>query len=257
MSKPVNWVPDEEGNGCSICHSEFSLTRRRHHCRECGALVCGYCSDHFVVLPGEASEVRICDNCEIKMKEAAVASERMDVNVQITESLKSALKEKANEIELFKNFLLHVIEGEDLKIIDSEKFGKVRVSVSDLCSELESVSSIYSDLKMASLDLERDIRAVAKRCLQAEQASRDGLVTAREIEEYSKQIGLQAKLIDQLRQRIDRLSGPQQAGSPVLRPVTRPPPMSPMSPRIQVVELQRPVSGAASVCEVARKLVGL
>ena len=242
MSRPISWVPDEEGVGCSICHSEFSITKRRHHCRKCGGLVCGNCSDHFLVLPdsGNSSEVRVCDNCEIKMKEAAVVSERMDVNDQITDSLKAALKEKASEIEAFNSLLLH---------IDSEARGDMdacREYISNLCEELAQLNSEYSDLKMLSQDLERDIRSVAKRCLLAEQTTREGLAISREIEEYSRQIGLQTKLIDQLRERTDRLSN----ASPATRVIPRSPPMS---PRIEVVGA--PTNSTPSICEVAKSLL--
>ena len=33
-----------------LCHSKFTLVRRRHHCRRCGACVCGTCSKGRVPL---------------------------------------------------------------------------------------------------------------------------------------------------------------------------------------------------------------
>lgn len=49
------WQPD--GAGCSRCGTRFSLARRRHHCRFCGACVCSTCSS--TRLSGE----RACDGC--------------------------------------------------------------------------------------------------------------------------------------------------------------------------------------------------
>jgi transcription elongation factor Elf1 len=249
MSRPVSWVPDEEGVGCSICHVIFTITKRRHHCRKCGALVCGNCSDHFMVVPEIGNtEVRVCDNCEIKMKEASVISERMDVNDQITDSLKAALKEKAREIEAFNSLLLHIVDEKDAETA----MGSARTFVAHLCEELEGLNSSYSDLKMFSQDLERDIRLVAKRCLLAEQTAREGLTISREIEEYSRQIGLQSKLSDQLRERLDRLS----SSSSNNRVFPTPPRSPPMSPRVEVVEFSRSTrSSVASVCEVAKSLL--
>ena len=37
------WVPDSAVAGCMVCSAKFSLTRRRHHCRRCGACVCDSC----------------------------------------------------------------------------------------------------------------------------------------------------------------------------------------------------------------------
>eukprot|EP00053_Salpingoeca_punica_P023913 m.11741 g.11741 ORF g.11741 m.11741 type:complete len:559 (-) comp5917_c0_seq1:132-1808(-) len=38
------WQPDESCTNCSSCNVEFSLLVRRHHCRNCGKVVCRNCS---------------------------------------------------------------------------------------------------------------------------------------------------------------------------------------------------------------------
>lgn len=38
------WQPDKESKACMRCRSSFSIWRPRHHCRMCGQLVCGWCS---------------------------------------------------------------------------------------------------------------------------------------------------------------------------------------------------------------------
>lgn len=49
---------------CQLCFSEFSLTFRRHHCRACGKVVCGACSDNKAPLPYLKFEAaRVCDEC--------------------------------------------------------------------------------------------------------------------------------------------------------------------------------------------------
>src|SRR5690606_31453925 len=35
VSAPV-WVPDDGASRCAVCHTNFSLTTRKHHCRKCG-----------------------------------------------------------------------------------------------------------------------------------------------------------------------------------------------------------------------------
>ena len=35
MNRP-NWVPDGSAKTCHSCTLSFTLTRRRHHCRNCG-----------------------------------------------------------------------------------------------------------------------------------------------------------------------------------------------------------------------------
>jgi hypothetical protein len=47
----ANWVPDTASARCQICLAAFTLTRRRHHCRLCGHLVCDNCSHDRTYLP--------------------------------------------------------------------------------------------------------------------------------------------------------------------------------------------------------------
>ncbi|KAG5176895.1 hypothetical protein JKP88DRAFT_333800 [Tribonema minus] len=37
-------VPDRTALACMVCSAMFNIVRRRHHCRRCGACVCGACS---------------------------------------------------------------------------------------------------------------------------------------------------------------------------------------------------------------------
>ena len=46
------WVPDTQFSACVLCDAKFSLTRRRHHCRACGKVVCGSCSGNKVGVLG-------------------------------------------------------------------------------------------------------------------------------------------------------------------------------------------------------------
>ncbi|CAH1964818.1 unnamed protein product [Acanthoscelides obtectus] len=59
------WVKDNTALECKACNKEFNLTRRRHHCRNCGEIFCNSCSDNFVPLPSSAKPVRVCDSCNI------------------------------------------------------------------------------------------------------------------------------------------------------------------------------------------------
>ena len=61
------WVPDSTATSCMVCSAEFSLVRRRHHCRICGALSCNSCSPkRRVAWMDEARAVRVCTVCEKK-----------------------------------------------------------------------------------------------------------------------------------------------------------------------------------------------
>lgn len=40
----VPWSDDSECISCRICNTKFSITRRKHHCRLCGKIMCNNCS---------------------------------------------------------------------------------------------------------------------------------------------------------------------------------------------------------------------
>lgn len=58
------WKQDKEASDCVICHRGWTTLRRRHHCRKCGLLVCGTCSQSKIVLSLSKGKERVCDNCK-------------------------------------------------------------------------------------------------------------------------------------------------------------------------------------------------
>ncbi|DBA01017.1 TPA: hypothetical protein N0F65_002627 [Lagenidium giganteum] len=76
----AEWVPDTASSRCQICLTSFSLTRRRHHCRLCGRLVCGECSLQRTYLPlakdrrqhhqmiKDGAPQRTCNSCANTLK---------------------------------------------------------------------------------------------------------------------------------------------------------------------------------------------
>ncbi|XP_014875938.1 WD repeat and FYVE domain-containing protein 3-like, partial [Poecilia latipinna] len=60
-----HWVKDEVVDSCSGCTVRFSLTERRHHCRNCGQLFCQRCSrfQSEIKRLKISSPVRVCQNC--------------------------------------------------------------------------------------------------------------------------------------------------------------------------------------------------
>ncbi|TYH14779.1 hypothetical protein ES288_A06G247900v1 [Gossypium darwinii] len=64
-----NWVVD--ASHCQGCSSQFTFINRKHHCRRCGGLFCGSCTQKRMVLRGQGdSPVRICEPCKT-LEEAA------------------------------------------------------------------------------------------------------------------------------------------------------------------------------------------
>lgn len=62
-SPQASWVPDSAVEVCMVCEKKFTLTKRRHHCRVCGKVVCDPCSPHKRLLPGHKEKQRVCTPC--------------------------------------------------------------------------------------------------------------------------------------------------------------------------------------------------
>jgi len=76
----VQTVEDRLRPACASCNMEWSLSKRRHHCRLCGDVYCDSCSPHKVELPMEGKEfhkpVRICKFCYPDVEQGNYFSQR-------------------------------------------------------------------------------------------------------------------------------------------------------------------------------------
>ncbi|KAJ2947470.1 hypothetical protein O0L34_g17255 [Tuta absoluta] len=57
------WANDKETTACTACAKEFTIARRKHHCRRCGHIFCSGCSEKSVALTNTNKPVRVCDTC--------------------------------------------------------------------------------------------------------------------------------------------------------------------------------------------------
>eukprot|EP00850_Spirogloea_muscicola_P018850 SM000177S03183 [mRNA] locus=s177:89339:105711:+ [translate_table: standard] len=73
---------DSQVAACMACSRKFSLVERRHHCCNCGRVVCGHCASHRIALEdlGYFTPARVCGDCyELRLS--------MSANVQAGGSL--------------------------------------------------------------------------------------------------------------------------------------------------------------------------
>lgn len=63
------WTPNKSKLNCEECNAAFSIITLRHHCRNCGKLICGLCSPyrHLLLHVHERKPQRVCGKCMQKL----------------------------------------------------------------------------------------------------------------------------------------------------------------------------------------------
>jgi len=85
------WVPSDGIATCmQNCGTRFSFFRRKHHCRSCGLVVCGPCSQHKMKLYGMRQPRRVCDDCKSELAGPAVKTQVKMVILGASKTGKSA-----------------------------------------------------------------------------------------------------------------------------------------------------------------------
>eukprot|EP01135_Chromosphaera_perkinsii_P001088 Nk52_evm38s158 gene=Nk52_evmTU38s158 len=61
------WKVDNEAVKCPRCDVLFSLTQRKHHCRNCGDIFCNSCTSKRTMIASSKHPVRVCIECFDKL----------------------------------------------------------------------------------------------------------------------------------------------------------------------------------------------
>uniref|UniRef100_A0A182W5S5 FYVE-type domain-containing protein n=1 Tax=Anopheles minimus TaxID=112268 RepID=A0A182W5S5_9DIPT len=59
----VRWQDDDDVDQCPNCKKEFTVTRRKQHCRHCGTIYCQPCLSKSVPSGPNRKPARVCDVC--------------------------------------------------------------------------------------------------------------------------------------------------------------------------------------------------
>ncbi|CAF4094455.1 unnamed protein product, partial [Rotaria sordida] len=58
------WLNDDDVHACRKCDQIFTVTQRKHHCRNCGNIFCDNCSSKTAVVAASSKKPqRVCDQC--------------------------------------------------------------------------------------------------------------------------------------------------------------------------------------------------
>ncbi|KAK0398555.1 hypothetical protein QR680_002645 [Steinernema hermaphroditum] len=59
------WIPDYKATKCLMagCDTRFNMVRRKHHCRQCGWLICRHCVGYAPVRKRKYDSQKVCPQC--------------------------------------------------------------------------------------------------------------------------------------------------------------------------------------------------
>jgi serine/threonine protein kinase len=93
LPRPPRQEHWEDTEACQSCSTPFSLTNRRHHCRQCGNCVCAGCSPRVAGVQTYPGLQRVCETCVARARAWLVFSETSGDAI-ITEAGRMAVKPK-------------------------------------------------------------------------------------------------------------------------------------------------------------------
>lgn len=59
----VRWQHEEDIDDCNNCKQQFTVTKRKHHCRHCGKIFCNDCISKTVTSGPNSRPSKVCDIC--------------------------------------------------------------------------------------------------------------------------------------------------------------------------------------------------
>ncbi|KAJ8249433.1 hypothetical protein GJAV_G00234800 [Gymnothorax javanicus] len=108
-----SWVPDSAAEVCMRCVTKFTFTQRRHHCRECGYVVCDSCSNNRALIPNISSKspVRVCKVCFpiVQSKRNRGGSEGLSDETSDDEESTEVLRDSS--AQQWEGQQVHVVQG--------------------------------------------------------------------------------------------------------------------------------------------------
>ncbi|KAL7694793.1 putative FYVE zinc finger, Zinc finger, FYVE/PHD-type, Zinc finger, RING/FYVE/PHD-type [Plasmopara halstedii] len=167
--RSLQWVQNTERNECVVCFRRFhQLTRRKHHCRLCGEVICRDCSVHKDVdLPTcGLTALRICTSCNkvqrSKTPQAFVSSEKprrrrgtintsQIISYSYTETLETPVRHKSNTFRGKPNkFIVEkrekmLEERQPVEAVDAQKVHEQAASCPKPALEGDQCSKFWCD----------------------------------------------------------------------------------------------------------------
>ncbi|XP_018570987.1 rabenosyn-5 [Anoplophora glabripennis] len=173
----VAWLDGSTVNRCPSCASVFNITRRQHHCRLCGSIMCNSCSYFLpyetaqtIVAPvtslnnqeqgaaKESDSLRICNHC-LDMLECRrrVQIEQMiqPIICQLYSHLQKNKFQIQNSVDMYNKMYTSLVSGETTYLL--QDLQSLRTTIADKAQMIDTLSK-----KIASLPVDPETpKAVA------------------------------------------------------------------------------------------------
>lgn len=114
----VHWIPDSYVKLCPGCARSFNLSRRRHHCRLCGAIMCNNCSQFLefssakkLTYPSTSWETPVTSNSYSKSLQRwgstssilSLANQTGEPNIRVCQDCMALLNRRDQQVERQNN----------------------------------------------------------------------------------------------------------------------------------------------------------
>ncbi|OQS00080.1 hypothetical protein THRCLA_06249 [Thraustotheca clavata] len=101
---PPVMVPDSARMDCTHCRLKFGVLRRRHHCRLCGGLFCGECTENKIPIPTLEGRHSACRRC-YRNAQAGEYSTIVGLIALLTQSSNSSIPQAVEQLVALANIL--------------------------------------------------------------------------------------------------------------------------------------------------------
>ncbi|RDD45999.1 Rabenosyn-5 [Trichoplax sp. H2] len=216
--KVVPWTQDDDVSACQCCGKSFNITRRRHHCRLCGVVICAKCSYFILVSTAkylveptassrasnnqkddESEPFRVCPNCNVRLSRymqhlkekfespvILVYYEKMKENMDsITKGIPDYEKMAKSLSAGGSEYSLEVAANLRVKLLKLfEQIDGISKKIAVLDVDMADSATLFNS---ASEKLRRGIRQFATKFLQDKMLTLPGLPTEEELNNLQRQ----------------------------------------------------------------------
>ncbi|CAG4912668.1 unnamed protein product [Colias eurytheme] len=225
----VPWLDGSSVKLCPNCAKSFTLTRRKHHCRLCGSILCHDCSlfldlniaraiiDPSAPQPSNPSQevtekngLRLCEHCynliELR-KQVQESRNAKTVLMTAYEQMRSLMDQAGPAVAMYEKMCQSLFDGEttyNLQDVNAMrgKIGKLAEGI-DLLSKQIVGFPVQPGTRQARL--QNSVRQAAAHYIKEELLSLRKLPTEEQIEEVRKERYARAqKQVEMERRRVER-----------------------------------------------------